>query len=125
MNHSAVRGVPEHIAHRGDVVAAPLCGPVGLRNLFRNPVPEDREFIGELVVNPRNFLPQVRGRFIAADKLFAAGRGRENAGLQQRLCVGIQKVRRNRIVGEGLTRREAVGRVLREESGFRTAPRGA
>ena len=40
MNHGAVGRISENVADRGNVVAAPLRGPVGLRNLLGNPVPE-------------------------------------------------------------------------------------
>ena len=51
-----------------------------------------------------NLFPHVGGDVVASDELCAAGGRRENAGIQQRLRVGIEQVGRNGVVGEGLSR---------------------
>src|SRR5213082_3229226 len=88
-----VRGVAEVIESRGHVVRAPLGGAVSLGNLIGDEMPEDREFVGESMINARDFLTHIGGRIVAADELEAAGGLRKNAGCKQRCRVEINHAR--------------------------------
>src|SRR5579862_6181752 len=77
VNHGAVGRVTENVGNCWHVVAAPLRGSVGLRNLLRDPVTKHGEFRSELMVNPGNLFAQSRGRIIASNKIHATVRRRE------------------------------------------------
>ena len=113
MHDGAIGGISENIADRGDVIAAPLSGSVGLRDLLGNPVTEDRELVTEGVIDAGNLFPHGGGRIGAARKLrlsrsISAVVGREDTCGQQRLRVRVQQVGRNRVAREGRSRNQAV-----------------
>ena len=61
VHHGAERRISEYVAHRRDVIAAPLRLTVSLGDLLGDPVPEDRELVTELMIDAANFLAH-RGR---------------------------------------------------------------
>lgn len=100
VDHGAIRGVAEGVADGGNVVAAPLRRAVALRHLLGNPVSKDGELVGELMINPGNFLSHVGRRIVAALELRAARRLGENAGAQKRLRIGVKQADGNCVAGE-------------------------
>ena len=88
VNHGAVRGVAESIGDRWDVIAAPLGGSVGLRDLLGDPVSKHRELGTELVVDAGNFFSQVVGELLPPEEIRAAVGLREDPAV---LATGGQQ----------------------------------
>src|SRR5271156_6851326 len=108
MNHGAIGGIVKDVADRGHVVVAPLRFPISLRNLLRNPVPEYGKFVGELVVDAGNFLPYISRLITTSDDLSSARGSGENTRFQQRLRIGIEQIRGNRVIRERRSQLEPI-----------------
>ena len=68
VNDCAVRGITKSVPDSRNVGAAPLAHSECLRHLLGNEVSEYRKLAIEVVIDARNFLGEVGGRIIAADK---------------------------------------------------------
>src|SRR5579863_10364727 len=70
-------------------------------------MPEDPEFVRELMIDAGDLFPHIGRLLRAAHKLCAIVRSRENAGFQEHLRIRIQKTRRNGVVRELLSGAES------------------
>ena len=88
MHNSAAGGVAEGIANGWNVIAAPLCDGVALRDLFGNEVAEHGEFAGEVVIDADHFFLEARRDTRAARERsgptanVSQASARENAGCE-------------------------------------------
>src|SRR5205823_3834629 len=71
--------VAKCVADTGNVVATPHGRRVALLDLLGNQMPEDRNFVAEVVVDAEGFVLEVGRRHHTFDELRAAGGSREDA----------------------------------------------
>ena len=86
-------------------------------------MPENRELVRKVVIDPDNFFLHLRHRIVAADELVAGrGRGEDTRvlcritgtlwNIQQGQCVRVQQGRRNRIISTEIERRQRSGPAI-------------
>src|SRR5262245_28134804 len=96
MENAGIRGIAEGVSNRRHVVAAPHAGNEVLRHLLGDESTINGQLAGRVVIDSRDFFPEVVRNTHGGLELISIGRCGENASegatsSQQRLSVSIEK----------------------------------
>src|SRR5277367_4992492 len=100
VDNAAIGGIVESVPYGWHVGAAPLADRIALRDLLGDKVSEDRKPAREIMIDAKDFFPQIRRSSSTAEEFVIRGWRRENPSAYQRRGVAVNHARRNRVAGE-------------------------